>query len=139
MSLAAYQKRGGICTGRADGLVWSLSSGLIGSVAAESGDRCRSFGPGNRSLHDAVEPWKISALFVYGVIAALPVEIIAMLFQMPDEFDAFHATGSISISRMTSEPFSDCSESSPFALRTIVTASSRFARASSSVSPCVFA
>src|SRR5665213_1555841 len=76
---------------------------------------------------------------VDGVVAALTTKFAAVLLQVANEIDALHAAGRMRLSRITSAPASDCSDISRFALRTMVTDSSRFTRASSRVLPCVFA
>jgi len=57
-------------------------------------------------------------VYIYGVVAALAVKRAAMLLQIPDE---------IRVSRITWAPSRDCSHSSRFASKTMVTNSSRFA------------
>jgi hypothetical protein len=66
-------------------------------------------------------------VYIYGVVAALAVKRAAMLLQIPDEIGAFQAAGRIRVSRITWAPSRDCSHSSRFASKTMVTNSSRFA------------
>jgi hypothetical protein len=74
--------------------------------------------------------------FTYtSMIASLAEKLAPVLFQMPDQIDPFHAACRIRVSRMTSAPSIDCADRALFASRTIATASFRFARASSRVSP----
>lgn len=75
------------------------------------------------------------AIHVHRVVASLMQELAPVVFQMPDPIDPFHAAGRISVSRMTSAPSTDCADKARFASRTIATASFRFARAPSRVSP----
>src|ERR1700728_4456518 len=72
---------------------------------------------------------------VHTMVAPLAEEFASV----PDQIGAFHAAGRIRVSRTTSAPSSDSSDNARFASRTIATASFRFARASSGVSPCVLA
>lgn len=76
-----------------------------------------------------------ASVYIDGVALPLAMKLAAMLFQMTDEIGTFQAAGRIKVSRMTSAPASESSDKSRFASKTIVTASSRFARASSRVSP----
>ena len=64
--------------------------------------------------------------------AALAEQLAAMPLQVSDEVNAFQ-TARVRASRMTAAPSSDSLDSSRFASKTIVTASFRFARASSGV------
>jgi hypothetical protein len=73
------------------------------------------------------------------MIAAFAVKLAAMPLQMADKIGTFQAAGRIRVSRMTSAPSSDCSDISRFASKTILTASSKFVRASSRVAPYVLA
>ena len=75
------------------------------------------------------------AIHVHSVVAFLAQELTPVLFQMADQVHPFHSASKTRVSRMTSAPSRDCADSARFASRTIATASFRFARASSSVSP----
>jgi hypothetical protein len=71
------------------------------------------------------------------VRAALAKQLTAVTLEMTDELHALQAV-SLKRSRMTETCASSCSLSARFASRTSITASWRFARASSSVAPCAF-
>src|SRR6185369_1153434 len=79
------------------------------------------------------------AVDVDRVLSAFPQELASMLFEVADQVDSFHVGGRANDSRMTSEPSMACSAKARFASRTRATASFKFSRASSRVSPCVFA
>src|ERR1035438_540969 len=76
---------------------------------------------------------------VNGVVAALAQELTAVTLQVPDKLQPFHAVPRSSGSRMTSWPRKSSSASSRLAWSTMVTASAKLARASSSVAPWVLA
>ena len=113
------------------------SASIPKSKAGESEDRRRFFERENRSLPDGVEPQTTSALCdsrtQYGCFPDAGTRTRAV--PEPDQIDPFHAACKSRVSRMTSAPSRDCADSARFASRTIATASFRFARASSSVSP----
>src|SRR5436190_13050302 len=73
------------------------------------------------------------------VIGAFSQEFTTVLLKVAEQFTTLHAVVSASGSRTTSAPRNDSSANSRFACKTIATASFKFARASSSVAPCVFA
>jgi hypothetical protein len=70
--------------------------------------------------------------------STLPKQTTTALLQVADQRAPFHAL-TLSVSRMTGPLPVDCWANSRLASRTIATASWRFARASSSVAPCVLA
>jgi hypothetical protein len=73
-----------------------------------------------------------------GVFSAFPDETTSVGFQVADEERPFHLVMCRG-SRMTERPPISCSAASRLASRINATASARFSRASSRVSPCVFA
>ena len=108
-------------------------------MAAESGDHRRFCGSENRSLHDAEEPRKISVPFSLHIQSGCCLRGEARSHAIPDAGwnRCLYTADSIKVSRMTSAPSSDCSNNSRFVSKTIVTASSRFARLFKSSPLCV--
>ena len=75
----------------------------------------------------------------YRVFAAFPKQNAAVLLKVANKVVTLHAAGSSIFSRMTSCPWIVSSARVRLASRTSSTAFARFARASSSVAPCVLA
>ena len=78
-------------------------------------------------------------IHVDSVVVSLAQELASVAFEMANQVDALHATGSAKSSRITSIPAMDSSASWRLASRTRANASDKFSRASSRVLPCVFA
>jgi len=81
----------------------------------------------------------LGAVDIDRVIAAFAEKLAAVTLQVANQVAALHAADSANGSRITSSFERDSSASWRLASKTICTASSRLARASARVFPCVFA